>query len=1015
MKIALITIQAASGEKGGAESFFLGLQKALKNAGHNCETVTFISDESSQEKILASYETCHTMDLTDYDLVISTKAPSYAISHPNHIVYLVHTMRVFYDMFTKEFPKPNSRIKAFREKIIKKDTQALSKASISKLFTIGHEVTKRLKKYNKIESEVLHPPLVHEHFYCDGQENYIFIPSRLHRWKRIDLLIEAMQYVRSDIQLHIAGTGEDEQSLKKLANNKVVFLGRISDEAITKEYANALAVPFVPLQEDYGYVTLEAFKSKKAVITCNDSGEPSYFVKDGVNGFVCKADPQEIAKKIDYLYEHKDEAKEMGKRGFESIKHITWDNVIKELLSHSKKYDEDVLILDMQPIDPPVGGGRLRLLGLYHNLGAKLKSLYLGSYDWQGEKFRDHKLTPSLREVDIALSDEHFTQSNALSQAVGHNIIDLMFHKMGDLSKDYLMHAIYNIKRNNIVVFSHPWIYPLVKTFLTDKHLVVYDAQNVESYLRYTLLSENEACKDIIKEIIDIEYELCLNADIILCCSKEDRSTFNRLYEIPFDKLEIVPNGVFTSKIIPPNSNQKVELQQKYFKNQKKTAIFMGSNYGPNIDAAKFIATVLAPSCRNVNFIIAGSVGNVLNKESQNNLYITGFIDEDEKLHLLQACDFAINPMNGGSGTNIKMFDFMAAGLPIITTAIGARGIEQFGKKAFFVADLNDFVNTIESLLAEPKLLDHMRLSARELALEQFSFENISFKLGHLLNSHAQTLTKDIKVSIIIPSYERKELLLILLEKLNKQSFENFEVIVIDQSKESISNELASYKFELKYIHSHIKGAVKARNFGAMLATGELLGFIDDDCYPINKEWIKNAYELYKSDKTIVGIEGKISSDHIADLAYRSVSNVGCEGLGFMTANLFVSKYIFNKIDGFDEAFDNPHFREDTDFGWRMLEEGNVPYAYNVEVFHPAHKKEIARESDEQRDTFFIKDPLLMAKHPKRYEQLFLFEKHYIQRPYFWKYFKKGLQEYAIDIQKYKEIYKYMPKEKDPL
>ena len=57
---------------------------------------------------------------------------------------------------------------------------------------------------------------------------------------------------------------------------------------------------------------------------------------------------------------------------------------------NSERNSLQVLILDMQPIDPPIGGGRLRLLGLYHGLGADMPSKYIGTYDWPGEKYREH-------------------------------------------------------------------------------------------------------------------------------------------------------------------------------------------------------------------------------------------------------------------------------------------------------------------------------------------------------------------------------------------------------------------------------------------------------------------------------------------------------------------------------------------------------------------------------------------------------------------------------------------------
>jgi glycosyltransferase involved in cell wall biosynthesis len=1010
MKIALVVVKSISGEEGGAEKFFRGLHRAFQSFGHTAEMIELVSDESSLEAIEQSYEDFRKLDLMEFDMVVSTKAPSYAICHPNHIVYLVHTMRVFYDMFENEFKKANPELKTFRKKLIQMDNDEFTKFGVKKIFTIGKEVTNRLEQYNHLKSDVLYPPLEKDNFYCAKQQDYIFIPSRLHRWKRIDLIIQAMQYVTSDIELRIAGAGEDEDAFKQMANSKVRFLGRISDDEIIEQYANCLAVPFVPQNEDYGYVTIEAFKSKKPVITCIDSGEPKNFVQDGINGFVCTPDPKDIAKKIDFLSQNRVQAQKMGEEGFKTIEGISWENVVSTLVNSADNYENDIVVVDMQPIDPPVGGGRLRLLGLYHGLGDDMKALYIGSYDWRDEKYRDHYLTSTLREIDIPLSLEHFLESEKLSDTIGFNVIDLMFHRMAHLSQDYIMSVIYHIKRNKTVIFSHPWVYPLVKQHLTKEHLVIYDSQNVESYLRYVLHHDNAKSQDIIKEVISIEYELCCDADLILCCSNEDRELFNRLYNIEFEKMELVPNGVFTSQIIPVSLAQKQSLKKQFFKNEYKTAIFIGSGYGPNIDAAKYIYTHLASALPDVNFIIAGSVGNVLGKSKKKNVLITGFIDDEEKLEILQASDFAINPVMSGSGTNIKMFDFMSAGLPVVTTDVGARGIKSFGKKAFWISELQDFEVAIRNLIEDSKLLDKMSKDARSLAEEQFSFENISYKLGYLIESCQKTFHQDIKVSIVIPSYERKELLLNLLQKLNEQSFKDFEVIVIDQSAKSLENELNEYSYTLKYINSRIKGAVKARNFGGMLARGTFIGFIDDDCYPINENWIENAYSLFMSNQNIVGIEGKISSDHLDDPNYRSVSNIGCEGLGFMTANLFISKKVFNKLNGFDESFENPHFREDTDFGWRALDEGLIPYAEDVEVFHPAHKKEIERESDEERDKFFIKDPLLMAKHPSRYKELFLFEGHYKNRSSFWNHFLKGLKMYDIDITKY-DIYEYMPKQ----
>src|SRR4051812_12931837 len=151
-----------------------------------------------------------------------------------------------------------------------------------------------------------------------GPGSYIFAPGRLHRWKRTDLIIRAFREIDRDILLKIAGTGEDEAALRNLAQDdpRIEFLGRVSDADLLDLYAGARAVAFVPSGEDYGYITIEAFKTKRPVVTCTDSGEPPYIVADRENGFVVDPDPRAIADRLCYLIDNPDEAVEMGRRGY---------------------------------------------------------------------------------------------------------------------------------------------------------------------------------------------------------------------------------------------------------------------------------------------------------------------------------------------------------------------------------------------------------------------------------------------------------------------------------------------------------------------------------------------------------------------------------------------------------------------------------------------------------------------------------------------------------------------------
>src|SRR5690349_16123815 len=90
----------------------------------------------------------------------------------------------------------------------------------------------------------------------------------------------------------------------------------VSDEQLVELFASALAVPFVPVQEDYGLVMVEAFHSRKPVVTCLDSGEPAHFVKHGVNGLVVEPTADALVDALQFLIDRPERAAEMGDNGF---------------------------------------------------------------------------------------------------------------------------------------------------------------------------------------------------------------------------------------------------------------------------------------------------------------------------------------------------------------------------------------------------------------------------------------------------------------------------------------------------------------------------------------------------------------------------------------------------------------------------------------------------------------------------------------------------------------------------
>jgi glycosyltransferase involved in cell wall biosynthesis len=115
-------------------------------------------------------------------------------------------------------------------------------------------------------------------------------------------------------------------------HDRVIFAGSAAGAELVALYSKALAVLYAPYDEDYGYVTLEAFLSAKPVITATDSGGTLEFVRDGDNGFVCAPEPAAIGHAIARLASDRALAARLGTAGMATARTVTWDGVVEQLL-----------------------------------------------------------------------------------------------------------------------------------------------------------------------------------------------------------------------------------------------------------------------------------------------------------------------------------------------------------------------------------------------------------------------------------------------------------------------------------------------------------------------------------------------------------------------------------------------------------------------------------------------------------------------------------------------------------
>jgi len=331
---------------GGARNIVDWLAAELEKRGH--EVVKVLLPFSDEPRFLfQQIAAFRTIDLTDSaDIAICIRPPAYFIKHPRKVVWFIHHLRTYYDLWESEFrlTRDTAITRARRDSLRRADTAALGEAT--RIFVNSVVVGERLKKYNDIESTVLYPPLPTDYRGSsnDAGDTITYI-SRLDLTKRQHLLIDALALTTSDVRLVLAGKAADASYstfLREHAENlgvehRVTIDDRwVSDDEKADLIASSFAVAYLPVDEDsYGYPTLEAARVQRPVLTAVDSGGVLELVSDGLNGRVVEPTPQALAAAMDDLFFDRDNSARMGVALSQSVSDldISWDTVIEGLLS----------------------------------------------------------------------------------------------------------------------------------------------------------------------------------------------------------------------------------------------------------------------------------------------------------------------------------------------------------------------------------------------------------------------------------------------------------------------------------------------------------------------------------------------------------------------------------------------------------------------------------------------------------------------------------------------------------
>lgn len=243
---------------------------------------------------------------------------------------------------------------------------------------------------------------------------------------------------------------------------------------------------------------------------------------------------------------------------------------------------------------------------------------------------------------------------------------------------------------------------------------VVLNAHNVEHALLAARLgveprvSARIFLRNQLPKLRAFERDACRQASTVLACSEDDAAQLRQM--APDTPVQVVPNGV-DLEYNRPNATPV----------QSNRMVFVGQmGWFPNRDGVEwFLADVLPRILArrpDAHFVVVGKPGSLAVPETlRAHVELAGFVD-DVRRPVLESSVYVV-PLRAGSGTRLKVLEAMALGKAIVTTRIGAEGIElEPGRDALFADDADGFARCVLRLMEHREEADALGVAARKVA-----------------------------------------------------------------------------------------------------------------------------------------------------------------------------------------------------------------------------------------------------------------------------------------------------------
>jgi len=493
------------------------------------------------------------------------------------------------------------------------------------------------------------------------------------------------------------------------------------------------------------------------------------------------------------------------------------------------------------------------------------------------------------------------------------------------------------------------------------------------------------------------ELEVAARADQIHVMSEADGSYLARFLPGGGRNIHVVPNAVDVDEFTPPAAPRSAtEL------------LFIGNfDHLPNQDALDYLMTDIWPLVRRrvpdaALKIVGARAGELVRRyDGRDGVSVIGEVADT--IPYYQQCAAMIAPIRAGSGTRLKILEALACGAPVVTTTIGAEGIEGVPGEHFMIRDTTaEFADAVCAVLEDAALRSRLGEAGRRLVERRYSWEHSADAAfagyTELLDSQpveSESLIpageREVDVSIVIPTLNGGAGLEEALAAIRKQrTRRSYEILCVDSG--SAPSDLAAMERHGAKVIGIRKSEFNhglTRDLGASHARGRVVVFINQDAVPATEDWLENITAPLFETPGCAAVQGAISEvperekrfywDSCGHRFYFTrESKRWIEryfGIGFSTVNAAIRRDVWER-----HPFGYAPIMEDKKWQREVVAAGyGITIALNAVVYHTHNygMKSLLRRCESEGfgwrtvgETYSLRDMLLDLAQPRVYADL---------------------------------------------